>query len=237
MSTVRSSSNLSKAHSKRPQFPKPVVNPYQPTQQPLPREQAFRSLLMNNLNSSVQDSREVIVGGGRPKTSKSTTATKKVLRVVEDEGLMFHTQDKTPQPSNFSKSPYFQVKVDHSPLIKPLKLERGPVTNYACGTCKLPLFTCVSNHRQQQCEQSLFIFKQNWINETSQSTPARCQRPGVIECPRKQCKSKLGFYSWNGIKCNGCSKFVTPGFQILKSRVKVNEKVQGPKYSSRILTV
>jgi hypothetical protein len=64
--------------------------------------------------------------------------------------------------------------------------------HYVCSGCHATLFTSkevIEHHlgTPSTC-QGLFITKQNWISEATQhysATPARGQKPGIIECPRK----------------------------------------------------
>jgi len=89
-----------------------------------------------------------------------------------------------------------------------------------CLLCKGQLFQSrdLVEHGDERCA-SYFIQKKDWISEQEGNQ-------GSIRCPRKQCAVKLGVYCWAGVKCN-CQRVVTPGFQILKSRVKLIPLVPG----------
>eukprot|EP01004_Peranema_trichophorum_P000307 NODE_10340_length_523_cov_4.345000_g9692_i0.p1 GENE.NODE_10340_length_523_cov_4.345000_g9692_i0~~NODE_10340_length_523_cov_4.345000_g9692_i0.p1 ORF type:complete len:147 (-),score=21.87 NODE_10340_length_523_cov_4.345000_g9692_i0:83-484(-) len=41
---------------------------------------------------------------------------------------------------------------------------------------------------------------------------------GRIYCPNAKCKQVLGSYNWSGLPCS-CGRWVTPAFQLTKSRV------------------
>jgi dual specificity phosphatase 12 len=41
---------------------------------------------------------------------------------------------------------------------------------------------------------------------------------GRLECPNNNCKSKIGSYSWHGMRCS-CGEWVVPGISIQRSKI------------------
>jgi hypothetical protein len=60
---------------------------------------------------------------------------------------------------------------------------------------------------------SIFIKKKDWIMDSEGNQ-------GTILCPRKTCMVKLGSYSYQGCRCPTCNQFVSPAFQIFRSRLQ-----------------
>jgi len=83
---------------------------------------------------------------------------------------------------------------------------------------KLPYSKVASTPRAQvdsvlpsQCAH-FFLEPQDWM----QPTIEQGELEGKLECPK--CSSKVGAFAWQGIHCS-CSKWVTPGFSLGRSKV------------------
>ena len=106
-----------------------------------------------------------------------------------------------------------------------------PQYNFSCRLCRHVLFTesdivpCDVTEKaknqpfkkrkdqreaKSQCT-SLFINPVNWVEK---HVPVS----GKLFCFNTRCKTKIGAYSWYGLRC-ACGAWHTPGFQIYHSRV------------------
>lgn len=61
---------------------------------------------------------------------------------------------------------------------------------------------------------SYFVEPLSWMGQVLQ----RGEMMGRLTCPNSKCQAKLGSFDWAGSQCS-CGAWITPGFQILKSKV------------------
>lgn len=94
---------------------------------------------------------------------------------------------------------------------------------YKCVVCRTFLFRQTElnldhfSHDSTKCT-SYFL---NSLPEWHQTLAAELN--GKITCPNTKCSAKLGHWNWAGVQC-GCEAWITPGFQITKSRVDPSTK-------------
>ncbi|KAK3139266.1 hypothetical protein QOZ80_5AG0380460 [Eleusine coracana subsp. coracana] len=70
-----------------------------------------------------------------------------------------------------------------------------------------------SNNKEQNCS-SLFIEPLKWMTPVEEGA-----LEGKLSCIH--CGARLGYFNWSGIQCN-CGSWVTPAFQISKSKVDIS---------------
>ncbi|CAH7682786.1 hypothetical protein BY996DRAFT_6693017 [Phakopsora pachyrhizi] len=66
---------------------------------------------------------------------------------------------------------------------------------------------------EEECS-SYFVEPLSWMS----GVLGEGQMVGKLICPNLRCQSKLGCFDWAGCRCS-CGAWITPGFQILKSKV------------------
>ncbi|KAJ1274055.1 hypothetical protein BS78_05G033900 [Paspalum vaginatum] len=69
------------------------------------------------------------------------------------------------------------------------------------------------NNKEQDCS-SLFIEPLKWMTPVEDGA-----LEGKLSCIH--CGARLGYFNWSGIQCN-CGSWVTPAFQIVKSKVDIS---------------
>jgi len=99
------------------------------------------------------------------------------------------------------------------------------VVTFSCKACRNVLFTnvnvvdhpCVERSSKKRTFRgssactSLFVEPMSWMGELS-------GQDGKMSCPNKNCGSKIGNWSWHGIRCS-CGAWHTPAFQVPLSKV------------------
>ena len=98
------------------------------------------------------------------------------------------------------------------PIVKPAyQADPEATCRFDCYSCRQPLFfdtNVVVGTEHHTC--SIFtVERMQWMQGTDDST-------GKLHCPK--CKTKVGHFSWPGMKCP-CGRWHTPAFFIQKSRV------------------
>ena len=92
-------------------------------------------------------------------------------------------------------------------------------TYFTCGSCRHVLFQLSDtvthappkSFQPSNCTSYFLHESPSWLVSSRPD-----QINGKITCPK--CTSKLGHWSWSGLQC-GCTSWVTPAFQIIKSKV------------------
>jgi len=69
------------------------------------------------------------------------------------------------------------------------------------------------NNTEQDCS-SLFVEPLKWMTPVEDGA-----LEGKLSCIH--CGARLGYFNWSGIQCN-CGSWVTPAFQIVKSKVDIS---------------
>ena len=104
-------------------------------------------------------------------------------------------------------------------------------TEYKCCSCRKVIFhhsDLQSNHillsnpnrNAMKCTSYFLNEIPSWIQYNS------TEANGKINCPNIKCAAKLGHWSWSGCQC-GCQTWITPGFQIIKSKVDMHYAADG----------
>ncbi|KAL8489300.1 hypothetical protein ACS0TY_025274 [Phlomoides rotata] len=116
--------------------------------------------------------------------------------------------------------------------------KRGPTRGYRCKKCRrvIALQENVLDHVPGEGETSFEWYKRRSGNPFSRSDDNECSSifveplrwmttveegglEGKLLCAH--CEARLGYFNWSGIQCS-CGSWITPAFQLHKSRVDVS---------------
>ena len=77
-----------------------------------------------------------------------------------------------------------------------------------------------SSHEPKMCSTSAnsnFLGDMEWMIKNSKIYTGLQQ--GKLYCSNTKCRAKLGNWSWIGFRCNDCSAWLSPAFQVHKNKV------------------
>ena len=89
----------------------------------------------------------------------------------------------------------------HTPKSEPLRKTSEPISSFPSSASSL------------QCAH-LFLEPLSWMRlELEQG-----KLEGRLECPNEKCKTNVGKYAWQGMRCS-CGEWIVPGISLARSRV------------------
>lgn len=83
---------------------------------------------------------------------------------------------------------------------------------YRCKRCRTPLASSayvLPLHASQKCSHIWLQQPLSWMREELELG----KLDGRFECPRKTCRTQVGRYAWQGLRCS-CSQWVVPGLSL-----------------------
>lgn len=72
--------------------------------------------------------------------------------------------------------------------------------------------------------QNIFTHKLEWMQEEHYK-----QDYGFLTCPGEKCETKLGIFSYEGIRCQSCLTQIMPAFQFFRKNLeakRIETKIQ-----------
>lgn len=168
------------------------------------------ALLLSHLQSKRQ---EKDVSGSFLRTAPLCDCMHDFLRPHQNTDHISHPQTISVSPSTHSSSAQATGVEDMNVTVD------SASRYFTCGSCRQHLFQLSETethvppkpHTSSSSCTSYFLTEApSWLVKQPD------QVSGKIACPK--CAAKLGHWSWSGLQC-GCASWITPAFQIIKSKV------------------